>query len=430
MRKFFGGLLGLLSMYFLFLAYAQMARAETAECASELAKKIVELEEKDQSGILKLQRQITYLKLAEQTIASGSKTAEDYIRKQEAVLKKLDEKSDVIERLVELYQSSGASGRDRTIALGRLEETLAKTKKASYWKPVTRFKNEELSAYVLAHTMVHGEKSPYQERDAAILWMDSEISEGVEKVTHRGSASANLTEASSWVVRFTGVIKNSYSAEELRSAIEKAKKLLDAEMDRITDLFRSELAKSCAELKNCADCKIDSQAKESALMQAIELVKKKYLEDPKYKDRRVQERILSEAQQKKIELEAEGVSVPLPESRAAPELFKKDDTPKLPEKTEELPVGETIRNVPVSYNGCEVRLTFTRNAIVSDVEDPKSARHFIYVSYRLKSPKTGKTYKGSYFYKETKGALVKDIWRPHLSGNDAMKKACPASIAQ
>lgn len=305
MRKLFGGFLGLLAALFLGLAYAQLASAEEPDCKSALAKKIAELEAQDKGGVLKLQRQITYFKLAAQTVDSKKKTVEDYIRSQEDLLKKLDEKGEISDRLLKLYQSSGAEAADKDKATARLSETIEKAKKASYWKPVTRFKNEELSAFVMAHEMLHKGDSPFKEADSAILWLDSEISNGVEKATRRGSAVANLNEASSWIVRMTGVIHDSFSAESLKTMAAEKQKELDAAMDKIVDQYRGELAKSCSALKNCKDCKVSEEDKENGLIGAMSLIKKKYLTDSKFKDEKIQAKIAKTAKDYHVEVEAD-----------------------------------------------------------------------------------------------------------------------------
>ena len=77
----------------------------------------------------------------------------------------------------------------------------AKAKNANYFKisgsdPAKdlRFRNQDVSAYVLANTLVKQKDSPYTQNDAAILWYKSQITEGVEVVKGRGNEVSNLAE--------------------------------------------------------------------------------------------------------------------------------------------------------------------------------------------------------------------------------------------
>jgi hypothetical protein len=310
MRKVFGGILGLLSVLFLGLAYAQMARAD-ATCSSEVAKKISELAEQDKTNLLSLQLQLTTAKLALQTMKAGKRTVEGYIQKQSDIIEKLNEASDradgkdngtgVLDKLLALYRTSGASEDDQAAAAEKLAATLDKISVADYRKLETRFKNHELAVFTRAHTLVHGKESPFSEIDSAILWMRSELSDAVEKITHRGSASANLTEASSWVIRFTGIIGAGLTPEELTAEMDGVQKKIDAEFKRIVTEYRAEFAKSCGISSTCTDCQITKADQDSALLNVAVAMKKKLMTDTKFKDERVQRRIVEGAKKRKVE---------------------------------------------------------------------------------------------------------------------------------
>lgn len=297
MRRLSGFVIALVALLFLGMAYSQLAHADPAadcemkpsdkpECESALANKIVELVKQDQSKILELQYGITTLKLAQAAGPNG--TVEAYLRGQEDLLKKMENTSDNAEirkKLLVLYQRYGElsdaekidAGLDKlstadekkTAAVAyrqkkaedALQAGVDKAKNANYFKTSKtdpsrdlRFRNRDLSAYVLARTLVDGDKA-FDQNDASILWFKAQISEGVEAATSRGSLSANLQETSTRVAQITGVAGTvGKSAEETTALLKAAQDGLNAAFDAIILTYKDELKKSCAEMNTCATC--------------------------------------------------------------------------------------------------------------------------------------------------------------------------------
>ncbi len=258
MRKFSGVLIACVALFFLGLAYAQFARAADPTCDSVLAGKIVELVKADKSKILDMQFELTALKLARETLKSNHKTTEGYIKNQEALLTKLDDQG-IREKLKKLYQTFGETA-DADKIEKELAESIGKVKGASYIKKETRFKNKDLSAYVLAKVLSDDKGTEYDINDASILWYRSEISEGVEAQSHRGSAAANLQEVSTRVAQLTGIAgTKGKSLDEIMQLIADTQQIIGEEFDRIKTLFTDDEKKSCAELEKCATCKVDEE---------------------------------------------------------------------------------------------------------------------------------------------------------------------------
>lgn len=289
MRKVFGGFLGLAALLFLGLAYTQMANAEEPTCGSELSAKIVELVNQDKTGIIKLQLRLATLKLAAITSESQSKTIESHIAKQEKLFDALMADGNEIQtQLITLYQRYGEKGDEQVIA-DRFGTTLAKFEKGDYRKLSTRLKNLDLSAFTLAHSMAFKEKSPFTNADTAVLWFQSEVSEGVAKATRRGSAPANSQEVSSQILRLTGNVAGveGQTLDEMNARIKKTEIDISEELDRITNLYRDDLSKSCSELANCKDCKVSDVNKTDALETALVAIRNKAQEDPDWLKTRV-----------------------------------------------------------------------------------------------------------------------------------------------
>ncbi len=313
MRKLFGLLIAVVAMLFLGMAYSQMARAETPDCSSVLATQMQDLIKSDKHRILDMQFELTAMKLALETLKSGKKTAEAYIRSQEALIKQLDDQG-IRDRLRVLYQKNGeAVDTDRIKAA--IQDSVDKVKKASYFKRATRFKNKDLSAYVLAH-YISDPKSPFDENDAAILWLRSEISEGVEAKSFRGSAAANMQEISTRVAQLTGVAGTvGKTPEELTDLIKAMQAAIGIEFDKIGRKFTDEQKKSCAEMATCVNCgaddpknQITDEHKGKAMNQVIRAIGEGMLKDDKTREAAIQS-VVDDLKSKGIAVERDPTAV-------------------------------------------------------------------------------------------------------------------------
>lgn len=349
MRKVLGGILGLVAIYFLGLAYAELAHAEEVkppECSDELAQKIVALYKADKFKVLSLQMELTTLKLAKETVKSKSKTVEKYVLKQEATLHDIEDQKtvkDIKSQLLDLYVKHGKK-EDESVILARMQETFDVIPVGNYANKKTRFKNKDLSAYVLAHTLIHKD-SPFKTEDAAILWLKSEISEGVEAATRRGSAAANMQETSSNVARLTGYIDpaKGKSEEEIAAKIPEIETAIRDEFTKIATAFASTLSVECAKLASCTDCVGADQVRQVAILKAIDEVGKNLQSDQSLKDKRVAKAI--------ADLSKQGITLDLAQTAEKPaekEEKKIDPIPQVVQPVVQPAVKDSIRERKVS----------------------------------------------------------------------------------
>jgi uncharacterized protein YigE (DUF2233 family) len=293
MRKLFGLLFAVVAVLFLGMAYSQLARAESPDCNSVLATQMQDLIKNDKHRILDMQFELTAMKLALETLKSGQKTAEAYIKNQEALIKKLDDQG-IRTKLSVLYAKNGEAVDVDRIKTA-IQESVDKAKKGSYFKKAARFKNKDLSAYVEALYLTDA-KSIFDENDAAILWLRSEISEGIEAKSYRGSAAANMQEISTRVAQLTGVAGTvGKTPDELTVSIQALQATIGIEFDKIGRKFTDEQKKSCAEMSTCATCGVDDpknqiadEHKTKAMNQVIRAIGEGMIKDDKTREAAVQ----------------------------------------------------------------------------------------------------------------------------------------------
>jgi hypothetical protein len=314
MRKLFGLLFAVVAMFFLAMAYSQLARAADPTCESVLAAQIAELVKQDKSKILDMQFELTTLKLAYETLSANRTTVESYIRKQETLIAKLDDQ-ETRRQLRELYEKNGKAA-DFDKIEKQLTQTVARAKSGTYFKKELRFKNSELSAYVVSKQAVDP-SGAFDENDAAILWLQSEISEGVANTPGIGrwSAPANLQEASTLVARLTGVAGTTgMPKEEIEQRIAALQTVIGDELDQIATTFTDEQKKACAELAQCDDCAakgktptLSDEHKAAGLGKALRDIGEKLVTDPAARDAAVK-KVTAELKKEKpaIERESDG----------------------------------------------------------------------------------------------------------------------------
>lgn len=325
MRKVLGGVLGLIALLCLGLAYSRLAVAEQAvtkttdpakeardECADELAKKIASLYHSDKRQMLALQYNISVLKLASVTVKSKSKTVEGYLSKEEAKLAEILKNKDaqkLDDELKGLYSKYGKK-EDDAVLVTRVNETYSVLSQGNYAKAKTRFRNVDLSAYINAHRLIYKDASPFKMEDAAILWLRAQISEGVEASTKRGSLEANLQEASSDVARLTGYIDPAKGNDEaqISEKIKTAEEDLRKEFIKLAETFIDERTKACATLATCATCGGADELRQSAMLKSIQKIGQDLQSDEKFRQKQIAEAI-GVIKEKGMTLEVETVTV-------------------------------------------------------------------------------------------------------------------------
>jgi hypothetical protein len=268
MRKLFGFAIALVAVLFLGMAYSRIARAETPSCASALAAKIVNLKKEDQAGILGLQFEVTKFKIASETLKFKSKTSESYIKQQEDLIAKLDDK-DIRGKMRKIYQDEGENP-DLDKIDTAMDEASARAKAADYHRDVTtgeekdmRFRNKDLSAFVLASTLSDPEKSIYSLNDASVLYYYGEISDGIEAAKGRGSYEGNMAEASTQIARVAGYDGSDgktygLTYKQTMDQWSAAGAALGDDLEKIAVTYADELKKSCSEMSTCATCAISA----------------------------------------------------------------------------------------------------------------------------------------------------------------------------
>ncbi|PIK15706.1 hypothetical protein [Halobacteriovorax sp. JY17] len=192
---------------------------------------------KDQSNILGKQYQLTMLKLARASIADARPSLEDEIKK---LSKSFDPNDPKLKYIDQMYKDYGYE-KD-------LESVIDSMRSANYWKRSTRFYNEDVSAFILLAKDIEPELG-LNERDAAITWFMSYVSDKASDQFGETSASANLTNISSRLANFTGAYagKRSLTDSEIKKKIDELKKDIDRTM---LDLHRElviELGSECFE---------------------------------------------------------------------------------------------------------------------------------------------------------------------------------------
>ncbi|WP_372654719.1 hypothetical protein [Halobacteriovorax sp.] len=189
----------------------------------------------DNSNILGRQFQLTTLKLARISIADSRTSLEDKIKKISAEIDPNDPK---LKKIDELYKEYGYED--------DLESVIDNMRSAKYWDRSTRFYNDDVSAFILLAKEVEPSIG-LSERDAAITWFMSYVSDTASKKMGATSASANLTNLSSRLANFTGAYaeKRSLTDSEIEREIEKLENDIDKTMDTLHKELVFELGSEC-----------------------------------------------------------------------------------------------------------------------------------------------------------------------------------------
>jgi len=289
-RGFVGVLLFALAIVFFSFAFSTITHASevpASDCHSKIAKELSALIDQDQNQILDLQLKLTTLKLAAATKNSRNMTVEKYIQSETAELESKD-KNGIREKLVELYQQEGQAA-DAATAVSEIEPIIEKFQKGSYWNKDLRFKNGDLSAFVLAHSLTYPDETPFGQEDAAILWMQSYISEAVTEQSGRGSAESNLQEVSTQVARMTGVIQGAadLSVEELDERAQNVQDQIGEEFKKLSEGFSANLKTQCLTDANGAVCTLSAYEQSSVIFKTIEEITAKLEQDSSYLNQKV-----------------------------------------------------------------------------------------------------------------------------------------------
>jgi hypothetical protein len=289
-RGYAGVLLLALAVVFLSFAFSTIVHADEVpgtDCHSKIAKELSALIDQDQNQILDLQLKLTTLKLAAATKNSRSMTVENYIKSETTELESKD-KNGIREKLVELYQQNG-QGEDAATAVNEIEPAIEKFQNGSYWNKDLRFKNSDLSAFVLAHSLTYPNETPFGQEDAAILWMQSQISEPITAQSGRGSAASNLQEVSTQVARLTGVIQGAadLSIEELDERAQSVQGQIGDEFKKLTEGLSADLKTQCLTRPDGTVCALSPYDQSAVLFKTIEDITAKLEQDTAYLNQKV-----------------------------------------------------------------------------------------------------------------------------------------------
>lgn len=343
-RGLTGSVLFALSILFFCLAFNSLAYADTSDagsdCHSKIAKEMAALIDQDQNNILDQQLKLTALKLAAAAKRSRSMTVEKYIQQETAEIEGQD-KNGIREKLIQLYQQNG-QGADAATAAAEIEPIVEKFQRGSYWNKDLRFKNHELSSYVLAHSLTYPNETPFSQEDAAILWMQSQISEAVTRDLGRGSAAANLQEVSTQVARMTGAIQGAadLSVEELEARVVKVQEDIASQFQALTDQLSVELKTACLTRPDGTVCALSAIDQADVFFKTIEEVTAKLEQDQAYLNQKVVAKLGQKVRDAGANLTIEGVS-PAAESMG-PKTDLQTVIPKIEQAAPFLAVMQTI----------------------------------------------------------------------------------------
>lgn len=189
----------------------------------------------DKTNILGRQFELTTLKLARVSIADSRPSLEDKIKKLSKTINPEDPK---LKKIDQLYRDYGY--RDD------LESVIDTMRSANYWDRDTRFYNDDVSAFILLAKEVDPNLG-LSERDAAITWFMSYVSDTAAKKMGATSANANLTNLSSRLTRFTGAYagKRSLTDSEIEKKIEELEKDIEKSMSQLHRELVTEIGPEC-----------------------------------------------------------------------------------------------------------------------------------------------------------------------------------------
>jgi len=189
----------------------------------------------DKTNILGRQFQLTTLKLARMSIADSRPSLEDKIKK---LSNSIDPNDPKLKKIDQLYKDYGYEN--------DLESVLDSMRTASYWDRSTRFYNDDVSAFILLAKEVDSDLG-LTERDAAITWFMSYVSDTAASKMGATSASANLTNLSSRLANFTGAYaeKRSLTDSEIEKAITELEKDINKTMTKLHQELVVELGPEC-----------------------------------------------------------------------------------------------------------------------------------------------------------------------------------------
>ncbi len=241
----------------------ESARAENqSRCDDLIDQELKRLVDQDYQGILSQQLQLTTMKLAlEAKRAKESKsidvpTVEAYLKNEFTRLGSLD-KDGVREKLAALYTQN-----QLPIDIKTLNQRI---QSANYFKRPLRFKNEELSVYVLAHQELVGKKSIYNRMDSAILWYQSELA--AKSTAKPGTAESNLLQASTLAGIYSGVMSGvkKWTSAELENRITYLKTAISNSFESLSKVLVTRVDPKCKTEMPCFNCATKPESLEDRL---------------------------------------------------------------------------------------------------------------------------------------------------------------------
>lgn len=174
-------------------------------CENEFETALFELLEADQDNIVGQLTALTLTKLAAEVRFENKTTFEDYSKswhgRQARELRLANEQ--IVSQVEALYQNYGFES-----DLNSLDETI---RAANPWSASLRLQNRDLSKLIVLQTVLNP-SGPFDQTDAALLWIMEQISQQVEALSPRGTAAHNQSLVS-W--KLNQLLESPLSAHEI-----------------------------------------------------------------------------------------------------------------------------------------------------------------------------------------------------------------------
>lgn len=240
----------------LFLSWALLSAPSvhaSDKCEDQIDRELHALIESDDRGVLSEQLQLTTIKLALEAKKANRVNVDEYVKSEYKRMGSLDEKG-LRDKLENLY-----ANKQLPIDTKKLEERLKNANETSI-----RFKNNELSLYVLAHQTIHPDSKTYNRMDAAILWYQGKLAE--KSKSSSGSAESNLLTASTMAGYYMNLVpKEEWTVSELEQRLAYFKNTVTNSFKNLSRDLIAKIDPACKKEMPCFDCSTSPESLEDRL---------------------------------------------------------------------------------------------------------------------------------------------------------------------
>lgn len=221
-------------LYFGLCILSPLRAGEALDCRELLVQQIESFLQESDGELVALLYHQAALKVAMEATGESRSTAEALAQKLKNRLHQIPEGQTM--ELEALYREFG-----QTQDLQKLEKSFAS---ANYWQSSLRFRNEDASAFILAH-QIFQDGSSLNKTDAAVVWLVDVITSELQP----GSLNFNLLNFTQRVAKLTGAIsgERKLSRDEFAEEGLVFQSQLEGEFEKIYDSFLEEYALECGD---------------------------------------------------------------------------------------------------------------------------------------------------------------------------------------